>query len=701
MRLQMNKEKVGMQTKRIAECLLLAFVLVITTIDANVQVVKAQEYPREQTVICGMGMDIPDLGSFNWLKPGAFYHYFGGLGGLCMEELFYLNIYTGEWIPWLATGYEYSEGYTKLTVTLREGVKWNDGEPFTADDAVFTYELFLESPEMLTPSPMVRENIKSVRKIDDYTFELELTKTNPRLQHSMYVFPASGGGVFGYIHILPKHIWEPYFDNPAACKFYPPVGTGPYRLVLQERTRVVWERRDDWWGTGLWGVRPSARYVIFMTQGPEDVTAMQFANNEMDINGWATPGSGTAASVVLENPYVRGWIDQYPYTWLDVGVRMMRLNWLRYPWNIPEARRGLSYLVNRDEAVGIALEGASYPSLWFTNGSIMMKYYDAIEDLMEEYEPLAYDPEKAYAIFEGLGWTRGADGFWVTDNGTRVKCELIAWAEHLPDVKIGTVVTKNLLAGGIDSSLKPLMPGTAEQLTGSGDFDACIHLSINTIDPLPGLEDLVTTFYNPEGVYIAQNRERYYNEAFDDLVAELKSLSPEEQWDEVEATFHDMMEIILQDTTVVPLCQYPLVILFDTYYWVNWPTEENPYASAADWWTSFIFCMTGYESPITGEWVTGLRPRAYENETVQFTQDVSEWRGIDGTWFGPFSSGDTAVVPLDDAEWLVRNEWATIGEVGPPGPTPIDWTPYVIGAVVVAIVVIAIVIAVRSRKVSA
>src|SRR5512143_436845 len=57
------------------------------------------------------------------------------------EPLFVYNVMTGEFVPWLATEYKWSPDATKLTMTTRDGVKWSDGQPFTAKDVAFTFNL--------------------------------------------------------------------------------------------------------------------------------------------------------------------------------------------------------------------------------------------------------------------------------------------------------------------------------------------------------------------------------------------------------------------------------------------------------------------------------------------------------------------------------------------------------------------------------
>jgi peptide/nickel transport system substrate-binding protein len=72
----------------------------------------------------------------------------------------------------------------------------------------------------------------------------------------------------GAITIVPKHVFEKV--DPLNFKNYPPIGTGPYKLVRAEPTMTVFERRDDWWGTRVFGVRPAPQYIVYANFGPED-----------------------------------------------------------------------------------------------------------------------------------------------------------------------------------------------------------------------------------------------------------------------------------------------------------------------------------------------------------------------------------------------------------------------------------------------
>ena len=72
-----------------------------------------------------------------------------GIHQVIYEYFFYNNLQTGEFIPWLAENYQYNDDYSTISVKLRGGVTWNDGEAFTAEDVAFTYRLLKANPGMV------------------------------------------------------------------------------------------------------------------------------------------------------------------------------------------------------------------------------------------------------------------------------------------------------------------------------------------------------------------------------------------------------------------------------------------------------------------------------------------------------------------------------------------------------------------------
>jgi peptide/nickel transport system substrate-binding protein len=153
------------------------------------QQVSAQMPPREKSLIIAHGSRFADPENWNILLPTAVSRSASGMHQLIYEYFFYINMQTGELIPWLATGYNYSPDYTVLTVYLRKGVTWSDGKPFTADDVVFTYNLLLQHGAKLVWGDIVQQYVESVTKIDDYTVQFKLKNPNPRFHLIREAFP--------------------------------------------------------------------------------------------------------------------------------------------------------------------------------------------------------------------------------------------------------------------------------------------------------------------------------------------------------------------------------------------------------------------------------------------------------------------------------------------------------------------------------
>src|SRR5258708_30007671 len=108
--------------------------LVLTSLPASAAP-QDQAADRASILKIAIGNRVQDPTNLNIYAPGVS-RSDTGLHQVVYEYFFYNNLQTGEFIPWLATGYQYSPDYTSMTVKLRDGVTWSDGQPFNADDVV-------------------------------------------------------------------------------------------------------------------------------------------------------------------------------------------------------------------------------------------------------------------------------------------------------------------------------------------------------------------------------------------------------------------------------------------------------------------------------------------------------------------------------------------------------------------------------------
>lgn len=647
---------------------ILLCLLLVTLLLPLPSLVSAQvSLPRDKTLIVGMdgGRSInPTM--MNPFVPGTKRD--NGLHEVCMESLMYVNLETGEMVPWLAEGFEYDQDFTEITVYLREGVKWNDGEPFTADDVVFTYDMLFENPT-LDHAANAMDLFESVEKVDDYTVVFRLKNPDPRAHLVSWAFPSVH--IWGGVNIAPKHVFEE--EDPLTFENYPPVFTGPYQVISASETEFIWKRRDDWWATDVFGVRPAPEYVVFTWPGPEDKFIMTMAAGDLDMTGFLLSYEGHF-TIVDRNPKVKAWLDFSPWFWLDPCPRVYDFNCKKYPWSIPEVRWAVSYAINRTEIVEIAWTARGEPVTEISSHpwpayAGFDPYLESVQDLLEEYDTTEYDPDKSIAIFEDLGFTRGSDGIWVTPNGTRLEMEVLQRAEFIPEVWSTNVIVAQLRDVGIDAVAKVVEGGIFGRLMNTGDYDVVSHWRCTSVlDPYNHFLNLHSKWIVPIGEWAANNHLRYSNPELDEIVDEW-TLVPQGDPKEMEL-FRRAMEIYLQDLPDFPYCQTPLVCDYDTTYWTNWPTAKNPYVHPCSWWATYLLVIAGYPDPQTGEWIGGLRPTEIDYATVYFSKDTSEFRGVDLDRYGPFESGDAARIPTDDAEFLIGKGSASYTPVIPTPEIP-------------------------------
>ena len=141
----------------------------------------------------------------------------------------------------LAESFELADDRSSLTVRLRPEARFSDGEPVTADDVIFSYELLFD-PDMNPALRLHLKHIKGMVKVDAHTVRVDFKQFSRDLP--IYVCR---------IVIFPKHVYgEPGINLGEDFREAYPVGSGPYRVkshVMGER--ICYERRDDYWGRDL------------------------------------------------------------------------------------------------------------------------------------------------------------------------------------------------------------------------------------------------------------------------------------------------------------------------------------------------------------------------------------------------------------------------------------------------------------------
>jgi peptide/nickel transport system substrate-binding protein len=564
---------------------------------------SAEELARAETLNIAISRRFADPSNLN-VYAGADRSR-SGIHQVVYEYFFYQNLQTGEYIPWLAEGYEYNDDFAAITVDLRDGVEWSDGERFTADDVVFTYDLLLANPTM-TWAAEVSKWTESVEKLDDLTVRFNLKQANPRYHLNREAFPAVG--IWGGISILPQHIWAQ--EDPLTFKNSDPIGTGPYTLATATESAITWERNDDWWGTKVFGVQPAPKTMTFQYVGSSTSVALALAANEIDTPQIGILSLGDFLAVAARNDKVSAWYDDAPYAWLDPCPRALMVQNDSPPWDQKEMRWALSYLIDWGPVVDLAYEGSTVPAwgIWPAYDGLQ-PYFDAIEDLREQYPTATYDATKAEEILTAAGYEKGADGYWASAAGEKLHIDFLVQASDAEAMKVTTIVADQLEAGGIEVEVQALSDAVQENARLLGEYD----LALQAFCPgyiFDNLELFHGKYYVPLGEmapWYERNSFRFKNEAFDAVVDEMAATPPTEV-EKVKDQFYRAMAIWLDELPVIPGVQAPALVPFNSTYWEGWPSGDNPWNMPVSWWASWNLVINGYPSPETGEWVGGIRP---------------------------------------------------------------------------------------------
>lgn len=500
------------------------------------------------------------------------------------EPLFFYNVYEDRHIPWLAESFAYSDDNGTITINLREGALWSDGEPFTADDVVFTFDLLLRNAAGagdMRDAADVAGRVASVTAIDDLTVEIELTAPDPR-----FIFTHLTNHMGQGLYWLPEHVWRDV-EDPAAFRNFDveaglPVTTGAWRLVESTSSQNVLERRDDWWGAAT-GFRPlpEVERVVGVPFGGADRASQLLATNAVDVTmDFQNPL--LVQRIETLNPAIttfRKTDAGMPAGSPDFWPTSLWFNHMDPMWEDVRLRRAVALVIDRNQAVSVAYSGANPPSLTpFPDFAPLRPSIEISERIAREAGLEGPDLARSAALMEEMGYVRNGDGMWELDG------QMVTATIHgVPPMQaIGPVISQQMRNAGFDvefvsnSDSRNIIRQGRSPLALFGHFGSILDPA-DTLDIYHcrnALEPGQPTF----------SIARWCNAEFSELAERIYTVQPgtPEILEIVEAA----MQIWYDEVVEVPISQWVHNIPMNTTYWTNWPTAENPYTSPAFWYES-------------------------------------------------------------------------------------------------------------------
>jgi peptide/nickel transport system substrate-binding protein len=550
---------------------------------------EVADVPRERTLIVMSGGDAgqnPEFESFNLFVTAAQDGWHTGPLQTMNEPLIMFNVLTGEYENWLAEDWSYNADFTELTMTLREGIEWSDGTPFTSADVVFTFNLIRDLQSEATNAAEISFLQEAVAD-NERTVRFVLNEANPRWWATTLT---SNHGVTE--QNLPKHIWEGQ-ENPLEFSFYDPaqgwpIGTGPYRLVQTTAEQKIFDRRDDWWAvkTGFKEL-PQVERVIYIAERDETATAQMLITNEVDM-GKIIPVP-TLQSVIQQNSKVMTFAKQAPpYGYLDWCPVDINFNCDADPWKDAQLRWAVSNAIDRDALVALAEAGAGVTALHqFTPYEWFQPFEEALTPLYEKYglDTKAH-PDKVEEIMTGKGYTMDG-GLWTDAGGNTVAMNIF-----VPDwlKQYGPPLTQQLRDGGFDAQFDST-PGLGTQVD-SGEhplgFGCKGPAGVKGMDPYFMLSIYTSAYFRPTGepAPIWWATSRWQNQEYDEIVAQMDTLAVDDP--KTMDLFVDAMDIWFRELPDVYVAQLIIRYPMSTEYWTGWPTDDDVYGFPHSWQQEFL-----------------------------------------------------------------------------------------------------------------
>ncbi|MBV2090469.1 MAG: peptide-binding protein [Candidatus Thiodiazotropha sp. (ex Ctena orbiculata)] len=467
------------------------------------QATQKEDYAEGDWLVRAFGVNLKSLTPF--ISEDV---YASTVQGYILESLLVRNADTLEWEGLLAREWEVSDDGLTFVFKLRDGLRFSDGKPLTAEDVAFTFN-FIMNPAIQAPRERAYyAKIKSVEALDKLTV---------RFQFAEPYFNALS--LAGGISVMPKHFYEPYLEEPNSYNQSKGLllGSGPYRLEdprnwSPDKGIIELQRNPRYWGS----VQPAYNRLLWRIIENDSARLTTFRNGEIDTY----VSRPREYKQLVEDKDLAKKAERWEYMSPIAGYSYIGWNQQRadQPTRFADTRvrQAMTYLIDRERInKEIYLGYADVAMSPFTSSS---KQHNP------ELLPRAYDQNRAMVLLNEAGYAdRDGDGILEDESGAPFEFDLVYFQAN-EDTGRMVLFLKDLMARvGILLQPKPTEWSVMIDLMKKRDFDAI------TLGWTSGLEtDLYQMFHSSQIADAGNNFIGYRNEKLDQLIEEARATVDEE-----------------------------------------------------------------------------------------------------------------------------------------------------------------------------
>lgn len=539
------------------------------------------QLPRKETLYVGGFQWQPPV-NFNILNnnpdwpnqsQNVFFHIY--------ESLFAYNQLNGNLDPLLAKELKTPDA-TTMVVTLQDGTTWQDGQPLTPADVVYTYGLAKTQTDVNYNT--LFNYITNITATGDRTLEIKLNPNslNPGIVKNYLTF----------IRILPQHIWQAREASGklSAVVDTAPVGSGPYKLMDFSTQRIALQRNDNYWGKTVMGGLPAPKYIVHPIVKSNDDGNLAFQSGNIDAMQQFTPQIWKMWQDAKAP--VGTWFDQEPY-YLAGSIPMLIINTQKKGLDNPLVRRALAYSINYPLIAQTAMSKYSVP----VNSSLIIpgggenQFFNADQVKTNGW---SYDAAKAKDILENqLKAKKGSDGVYVLPDGTR----LGPWSARTPqgwtDWQTAiNIVVQNARAAGFDLTEDYPEAGVVTNKIQSGDFDLNLWYIAgqSPATPWQRFRDMLDNRGVPAN---GQNAFWDFNRFSEpEALPLLDKAAAASNPAEAKQYYNQLDALFMKDIPGIPLMYRPNEFYeFNSSVWTGFPTSKDPSVGTPQFQQAGIFWL--------------------------------------------------------------------------------------------------------------
>lgn len=472
--------------------------------------------------------------------------YVQGATGMVYEPLMQFNLLkTGVIYPWLAKSWSWADGGKQLIVHTRTGVKWSDGQPFSAADVAYTFNLMKKNPAL---------------DVNGVTFS---GATDPSSTEAIINFSSPAYTQLfdiSQVLIVPEHIWK-NISNPVTYVDDSPVGTGPYTVssfTAQEFTLVA---NPHYWQAGL----PKIKTLHFLSYASNPSAGLAIASGSIDWNTVFMPNYQSA--FVAKDP------SQHFESVSPIGNFYMCPNDTVYPFNNVTVRKALSEAIDRTT---IASEGEH--GFYFADTSetgLTLPRWQSWLASQYAGDTTSFNPSGVKTLLESAGFKLGSNGMLDEPNGKPFSVTIVGPSPYTDWMTDAQLMASEMQQSGIAATVSGVSVSawTNDYTDGNYQFTFCGQFTTN--DPYSIYNYMLNSALSaPNGKPATGDVERFTSSAADAALAAAASTDNTAQ---LKADYATLEGIFVNEVPAIPLFNGGAWAGYTTTHAVGWPTASNPY----------------------------------------------------------------------------------------------------------------------------